>query len=212
MRAVIFDWDGVLADSGELYFLAYAKICEIYKKRLPIDSKEGFRRWYNPAWENNYLEMGFTKEEISKALMATFQYVDYDQAAIYPHTAEVLEYLHAQNIPMAILSTTPEETIRRRLRQEGLEQYFTVISGYGGDSSKDKRLAQLMEKLHCSGGIMIGDTHLDIQAGKANKLKTIGTGYGWITPERLQVSNPDALVNSPDQLLGSIKQILSSLE
>lgn len=212
MRAVIFDWDGVLADSGEMYFLAYAKICEIYHKRLPVDSLEGFRRWYNPAWENNYLEMGFTREEIPEALAATFRFVDYDRVAVYPHTDEVLEYLQARNIPMAVLSTTPEDTIRRRLRQEELERYFTLISGYGGDSSKDRRLARLLKELRCSRGIMIGDTHLDIRAGRVNRLKTVGTAYGWITPERLQSSNPDVLVLSPDRLLESVQQLLTSIE
>ena len=212
MRAVIFDWDGVLADSGEMYFLAYAKICELYKKRLPIDSKEGFRRWYNPAWENNYLEMGFTRDEISEALAATFRFVDYDRVAVYPHTDEVLKYLHDRDIPMAVLSTTPEETIRRRLRRENLERYFTLIYGGEGDSSKDRRLARLLEDLRCSGGIMIGDTHLDIQAGRVNRLKTVGTAYGWITPERLQAANPDVLVLSPDKLLESVQQLLTSIE
>lgn len=207
MKTVLLDWDGVLADSTAMYYDVYCKLCTHYRKYLPIHSVAEFRSWYNPAWENNYLEMGFTLDDLP--IIADFIHanINYDPIAIYAGTKEVLQDLSA-SYTLAIVSTTPSATIRTRLQQESLDQYISYISGEGTKSDKAERIASTLELLHCQQAVMVGDTPLDIVAGKANNLPTIGATYGWITPERVRQSQPSALINDISELPDAVRSLL----
>lgn len=209
MKAVLLDFDGVLVDSATLYLDLYREACRRWGKTLPIDSLEEFRRWYNPRWEQNYYEMGFSEEEFQGVLAWSVGHLDYMKARLYPGVAETLRSL-AADFPLAVVSTTPSELIRRRLAQEGLDTLMTLVKG-GDDglSEKVEKIRDTLRHLEVGAGVMVGDTPLDVEAGRENGLGTVGVTYGWCTRERVHESRPDLVIHDPSGLETAIREVLA---
>ncbi len=207
MKAVLFDWDGVLVDSTVMYYEIYCQLCEHYDKYLPIHSVEEFREWYNPAWENNYFEMGFTRDDLPMVSDFVHEHIDYAPLQIFPGVPEVLADL-ATTYKIAIVSTTPKEAIWNRLEADNLGRYIDFITGNDGVSEKTAKIANTLQLLGCKEAVMVGDTPLDISSGQANSLPTVGTTYGWVTPHRIHEAKPSLVVDSARDLGRAIRSLL----
>lgn len=205
---MFLDWDGVLVDSLAIYFQLYQDLCRDYRKVLPIADLVGFRGWYEPRWEINFEAMGFSPVEFAEVLAGYEARLDYDQCRLFEGAAAMVKSL-AADCPLAIVSTAPSRAIRARLAREGLADCVgLVIGGDDGTSDKVERLAQAMASLRVGGGVMVGDTTVDIEAGKANGLTTIGVSYGWFSPERIRATEPHEIVDEPGLLEASIRRRL----
>jgi len=62
--------------------------------------------------------------------------------------------------------------------------------------------------LGASGGVMVGDTPLDVTSGEANGLLTVGVTYGWCAPQRVQQAAPERLVGSSLDLEAAIRDLM----
>lgn len=207
-KAVLLDWDGVLCDSVSLYLDLYAEACRRYAKVLPISGLDEFRAWYNPRWEDNYYQMGFTEAEFQEVLKFAESYLDYSKAPLYPGIDALLESL-AADWPVAIVSTTPSFLIKARLEAEGLHGHFTYfMGGEDGNSDKVEKIATTLKDMGVDHGVMVGDTPLDIDCGRANGLATVGVTYGWVTPQRVLDARPDRVVESPEGLESAIRSLM----
>lgn len=209
MKAILFDFDGVLVDSATLYLDLYREACRRWNKILPIDSVEEFRDWYNPRWERNYYEMGFSEEEFQEVLRWSVEHLDYGKARLYPGVAETLRSLAAE-YPLAVVSTTPSALIRDRLRQEGLDTLMTLIKG-GDDglSEKIEKVRDTLRHLQVAKGVMVGDTPLDVEAGRENGLGTVAVTYGWCAHQRVHDSRPDLVIGDPSGLESAVREVLA---
>ncbi len=208
MRAILLDWDGVLVDSVELYLDLYREVCRRWGRTLPIATVEEFRHWYNPHWEQNYYQMGFTPDELQQVMRFSRKHLDYGKVGFFPGIPEALRSL-AIDYPLAIVSTTPAALIRSRLEAEGLADRVTHITGGDdGCSEKVEKIRQTMEGLGMDSGAMVGDTPLDIEAGRRNGLSTVAVTYGWCTAERVRGVAPDRLVEAPGDLETILRELL----
>ncbi|MBS2033519.1 HAD family hydrolase [bacterium] len=252
MKAILLDWDGVLCDSRSLYYDLYIEAARLWNKKLPIASMAEFLEWYNPRWEENYYEMGFSVKEFEEVQVWADQWLDYAKAPLFPGIADNLRRW-SQVAPLAIVSTTHSQLIRQRMRQElhlqtvvlghqgqgqpdsgpaphppvvavrgeptgspeqallakaqeaGLDSYFKHFTGgEDGSSAKREKVARTLQILEASGGVMVGDTPLDVDAGQFNGLKTVGVTYGWVSPARVRQAGPDILVDRPEDLYQAV--------
>ncbi|MBI3925191.1 MAG: HAD family hydrolase [Armatimonadetes bacterium] len=209
-RAVLLDWDGVVSDSLPLYIEFYREVCRRYSRPLPVETVEEFRDWYEPRWERNFYETGFSEQDFRDILKLGETLLDYSRVPLFANIPEMLRRL-ASEWPVAIVSTCPTPMIRKRLAQEGLEGLFARIVGSDdGSTEKASRVTRTLESLRAEEGVMVGDTPLDIEAGHANGLGTIGVTYGWATARRVEAAGPCALVHRPADLEGTIREVLGS--
>ena len=206
MKAILLDWDGVLCDSVSLYYDLYVKACQLWNKPFPVSDIEHFRNWYDPRWEKNYYELGFSEAEFLEVVAWSEKHLDYTRAQLFPGVAENLA-LWAQSAPLAIVSTTPSTLIRARLGD--LCRYFQHFKG-GEDGSSEKRqkVADTLKLLGVRAGVMVGDTPLDVDAGQFNGLNTVGVSYGWVTQQRIREANPTRLVDDPADLGAAVLSCL----
>lgn len=211
MNCILFDWDGVLADSQRLYYELYVAVGRHYGKPLPIASEQEFRDWYEPRWEENYYQMGFTPEELPAALEWAIQWLDYSKVELFPPVPAMLRALGAE-YPMAIVSTTPSPMIRARLQAAGLDGIFRQITGgEDGSSEKVEKIELTLERLGTRRGVMVGDTRLDIEAAAHHGLATIAASYGWQSPARVLAAGPTYEAARPEALEGVVRQALTEL-
>ena len=209
-KAILLDWDGVLCNSLELCYEFYKVNCERFKHALPIHDVDQFRAWYNPEWQENFYEMGFTREEFALVSKDWEDSLQYSRAGFFEDVKENLERW-SRDYSLAIVSTTPSWMIRDRLAQDGLEGFFQVFTG-GEDGIMQKRdkVKNTLDLLEAIEGVLVGDTPLDIDAGAFHGLKTIGVTYGWVTPERIRAANPTRIVEEPSDLYQAVLDLIQS--
>jgi HAD superfamily hydrolase (TIGR01509 family) len=128
------------------------------------------------------------------------------KATPLPNVHQTLKTL-AQTMPLALvtLRSIPKKQITKELAQHKLLQYFqTVITTM--DVKKPKPYPDAIIKAaqqlgtapnHCA---VIGDSTVDIQAGKAATAKTIAVLTGLYTQKELQKENPDLIIKNINHL------------
>ena len=208
---VIFDFDGVLANSAPQFLELYKKICIKHDKPFPLKTTDDFRNWYDSRWENNYYRLGFKKEDIPRILELEKEFLDYNKIKLYEGIKEILLSLY-ENYNLAIASTTPSYKIKKKLEEENLVELFSIISGGDdGSSEKVKKIKKVLDYFEVSAKkcIMIGDTVMDITSAKELGVKCIGLTCGWNTRKRLEEAKPYLIFDNHQKMLPAIRYILS---
>jgi len=114
---------------------------------------------------------------------------------LYPGVAETLERLRDR--PIATMSTRRREEARHMLEVAGIDRYFRAIVG-GDEVARPKPNPDL--PLHAARALrvppsraaVVGDSPVDIEAGRGAGTRTIAATYGYGEVRALRAANPDA--------------------
>jgi len=123
-----------------------------------------------------------------------------------PQVHETLETL-SKNYPLALVTLrhTPKKRIIKELHQLKLLKYFTTVVT-AKDVTKPKPNPEAIIKAakqlgtptkHCA---IVGDSIVDIKAGKAAKTKTIAVLTGLYTKKELEKQKPNIIIENINQL------------
>ena len=122
---VIFDMDGVLFDSESVYIEGYVKYASQYpdirETSLSCVGANGIRT--REIFLEKYGE-DFPFDEYYRKVKA---YVQSHTIPLKPYVDDILDHLQRMGVPVALASSTREETVRRMLDGAGLTAYFTAI-------------------------------------------------------------------------------------
>lgn len=208
--AVIFDWDGVIADSLDLFYDIYVKTCARFGLHLPVSSPATFRGWYNARWEQNFLDMGVSAAHLDEVLDHARSQADYTNVQLYPDVVAAIREL-SPRIRVGIASTTDAALIRGKLAREGLLDLFgVVVGGEEGGSDKIARYGDALVALGADGvaSVGVGDTPLDVHCARHWGMGTVGVTYGWNDEARVAEAAPDRLVHHPADVEAAIRALL----
>jgi HAD superfamily hydrolase (TIGR01509 family) len=214
IRALCFDVDGTLSDTDDLYAQKVARFLPRFLFRDPMHTARRFVMWVE-APGNALLGLA-DRIGIDDEMVAVINWLSRHRKwhskkfLLIPGVDEMLRRLHGR-YPMAVVSARDQAGTMRFLEQFDLVKYFDfVITGLSAEHTKpypDPVLlaAQKMDvdPEHC---VMIGDTTVDIRAGKSAGAQTVGVlcGFGE-EPELLQLGADLILPDTPkvaDVLLG----------
>jgi phosphoglycolate phosphatase len=122
-----------------------------------------------------------------------------DQTQLYPNVKEALNILSWANL--AVVSNKPERFCRRILEGLGVAGCFRII--LGGDSTQTQKpapapLLKAMDFCRVAPleTVMVGDSPVDIAAGKAAGVATCGVLGGFRPKEHLLAANCDLIIGS----------------
>jgi beta-phosphoglucomutase family hydrolase len=134
IAAVIWDMDGVLADTAPHHLLAWQ---ETFAKRGINFTEADFKRGFgirNDAIIKNTLGEQLTEAEIetiAREKEATFRRIIGKDVKPLPGALELLQALYDQGIRMAIASSTTIENIHLIIGSLGIKKYFkAVVTGH----------------------------------------------------------------------------------
>jgi len=205
LRAVLFDIDGTLLDTRDAWVAAFdAGLAAIRKTSM---SGSEAAQWIGTPIEVIYAERcGLAGDELAKAVRE-FQRVEaesvHEGMRAYPGIREALASLAAWKL--ATVSNKRRDTSVEALRATGLLPFFAVV--LGGDSVPHKKPApDPILKAASALGVqptecaVVGDTEVDVRAGKAAGARTIGVTWGYGTRARLEDAGVDYLIETPDAL------------
>ena len=197
----LFDFDGVLADSLDLYAGAVARCLERIGTPIIKDRED-----YLALFEGNFYESmaarGVDLAAFAQAAKEIMPGIDYDAMRPFDGLLPVLDSLKKDRL-LAVISSNGSKTIRKMLDRFGFSPYFEEILGSDFLFSKKEKIDHALAKYGISPQrtFYIGDTTGDIVEARAAGIRTVAVTWGWHDRERLAASRPDFLVDTPEGLL-----------
>lgn len=198
---LIFDLDGTLIDSKKdiavslNYALEREGFATLPEKKIEEMVGHGAKTLVRDA-------LGNPSDEALGRVFLTFwnYYHDHllDQTQLYPGVAEFLETF--DRLPMAVVTNKPELFSQKILEGLGIRSRFRWL--IGGDTLPIHKpdpevFAPIFRDLGGPvAGVMVGDSHVDIECGRAAGLKTCAVSYGFRPRHELLAYQPDFMIDS----------------
>ena len=210
-KAVLFDLDGTLTDSGE--GIINCAIFAMEKLGVPVPPREKMGVFVGPPLWDTFRDFGVPSNRLDEAVdIFRSRYVPIGkfENIPYPGIREVLEALRNQGRKLYVATSKPEVTAREILDHFDLSKYFTEICGATIDksrSAKEEVIAHLLSLDGCQeNSVMVGDTAFDVIGAAAHGIPTIGAAWGYGKTEDMVSAGAAAIAQSPEDLLRIIEE------
>ena len=204
VKAVLLDFDGTIVDSmrvihkvlnqtlrgyglpeiepnilGEMAGQPLASILKKLTPEVSEDVVEGVRE----KFYRRYLE------------------VSLKETRPFPDTEKTLRYLNLKGFKVAVVTSTPRKPVLRELKRFNLKKYFDVLVTKE-DVKNFKPSPEVVVKALARLGVenfeavVVGDSPMDVKAGKAAGTKTVAVATGLCGFERLTKEKPDFTIKN----------------
>lgn len=213
IRVAIFDFDGVIVDSGGDIADAVNYTLERYNRQiLPTEevlklvgfgSKTLIKKVF-PDVENNELF-----EEIYSTYYDYYMAHCVNKTVLYDGVQEIFDSLKENKIDIAIMTNKPEGLTKTILDKLDAKKYVSCVVGPESISAlkpDPEGIEMILEQFECEpeNAIMVGDSYTDIIAGRAAETWTCAVTYGIGDTRRLLESEPDFTIDSIKDLLENL--------
>ena len=205
-KAIFFDLDGTLTDSGE--GIINCAILALEHFGLPVPSRDAMRIFVGPPLDQSFIKHGVPADKADEAIRvyrSRYTTVGKFENFPYPGIREMLEQLKDQGHRLFVATSKPEGMSVEILEKFELAPFFELICGATLDGSRSKMedvIAYLLEKTgNMENVIMVGDTKFDVLGAKEHGIPTIGVSWGYGTVEDMVNAGAAAIADTPAQLL-----------
>jgi phosphoglycolate phosphatase len=126
--------------------------------------------------------------------------------SVYPGVAAMLDGLRDMGFAMHIATSKRRDFAERVIDYLGLRSYVRGVYGAepaGGLDHKQDLLAHILtvEHIEAADCVMLGDRLHDIEAARANAIRSIGALWGYGGREELENAGADAIAATPGDVL-----------
>ena len=214
IKALCFDVDGTLSDTDDLYAQKVAQYLPRFLFPDPIHTAKRLVMWIESP--GNAL-LGFADTiGIDDEMVAVIDWINRHRTSplkkflIVPGVEDMLKEMQGR-YPMSVVSARDEKSTMRFLTQFDLCQYFEVIiTGLSAPHTKPypDPIFLAAQKMGVSPQecLMIGDTTVDMRAGKAAGAQTLGVLCGFGEEDELRQLGADHILPSTGDLTGLFNQ------
>lgn len=202
MRLLIFDFDGVIADTFADMLKFAQEICDelgVLHSVLPSDLRElevmSFTT-FGRACEVPEIHTS----EFARRCVRKFAQKE-TPPAIFDGLAGVIRGL-AQEYILVIVTGNTAENVNVFLVHHGLQDCFRMVYGVDIPASKARKI-QMAQKRFETGSesvYFVGDSLGDLHAAREAGVKSVAVGWGHQSLDMLVGGRPDATVHSPAEL------------
>ena len=202
LKAVIFDFDGTLADTRHIVYETYHRLAD--KHGLKKLSFEEMKEMKALSIKERFKSSGVPMFKVPQlAREAQLIYGEFmDLAAPYPEIDELLQALKKQGLLLFIISSNSVNNIKGFLTAHNLE-LFDQVSSSSGIFGKHRAINRILEEhgLQKEEAVYVGDEVRDIIACKKAPVRIIAVSWGYDDLSLLEKSRPDFLVNHPSKII-----------
>jgi beta-phosphoglucomutase len=211
IRAVVFDFDGVIANSEPLHFKAFRDVlagegislteADYYTRYLGYNDERAFQEIgaeHGRRWDDGTVVLLIARKA------SIMEEIEQHASILFPGAREAIEQL-ARHCPLAIASGALRAEIERRLQREQLAAHFTVIVG-GDDGVASKpapdpylRAVERLGAIHTSSApllpsqcVAVEDSPWGLESAGGAGLRTIGITH---TYRREALARADAIID-----------------
>jgi HAD superfamily hydrolase (TIGR01509 family) len=225
LRAIVFDFDGVIANSEPLHFRAFRDV--LAEQGVDLTERAYYDRYLGFDDRGVFATIGFERgRSWSTADVAGFiarkavrlEEIERDVSVIFPGAADAIRRAAAA-MPIAIASGALGPEIRRILDHAELTPYFAaIVSAEDTPASKpapdpyQKAVGLLAARmndasLRASDCVAIEDSRWGLESARAAGLRTVGVTSSY---DAAELSQADLIIPSLVELdLGELHRLLS---
>jgi HAD superfamily hydrolase (TIGR01509 family) len=204
-EAVIFDWDGTLADTRQVVVSSFQKALselhckisdEFIERRIGIGSAETFIEILQSA--KTSFDETLIKSLVEKKIQNEIEMSE--KVKLFAGSLDLLQSLH-DKVKLGLASMNNHEVIKHMLQRASLQRFFEAVLT-AEEISNPKPNPEIFLKCalelrsrpdKC---VVIEDSIFGVKAAKKAKMGCIAVLTGVYSQEELKKANPDAIVES----------------
>lgn len=226
-ESVIFDLDATLINLGEHvdWRRAQSEIARAYaslgcsQEDVEACSSKGLFGMLEELWEINRAELGSVKANLIQneayAILQGYEERGVPSCSLMPGCRETLDWLESKGVPMGICTSNSQEVAGQALKVLGLDTFFKAVVGRNTAHRMKPHPDQLKacyEALRAGPdrGVVVGDSHKDVLAGKALGSYTIVIPVYFTRLDKVKEAGADLIIGSLAELpeaLAGIKRL-----
>lgn len=209
-KAILFDLDGTLTESGE----GITKCVQYALEKLgkPESDLKKLEVFIGPPLMEQFMKYAGLDEETARRAVEYYR-ERYSTTGIfenrpYPGVEEMLQELKRKKYLLAVASSKPEYFVKQILDYFHLTDYFDEIVGSelnGSRTNKTEVIEETLRRLgldkHREQVIMVGDKEHDVLGARAAGLECVAVSYGYGTEEEITAAQPLQTVSSTEEIL-----------
>ncbi len=210
IKAIIFDLDATLINFGEYidWRTAQRHIYEEYvnhgcnESTVQLYNSHGLFNLLNAMHDNIILTKGIaeacTIQENVFSIIDKFE-LDGLKCGLMPGAHEALEWLDSNDITMGICTSNSTKIAEKILENLKLNQFFSSVIGRTVGLKMKPSPEQVLKcfnmlKIIPGQGVMVGDSHNDVLAGKAAGARTIAVPVYFTRINEMNAAKPDLII------------------
>ena len=209
IKAIIFDFDGVITESNNIKANGYLELFAEFPEAIP-EFKEYHRNHFG-AFRNEKIRYFYAEilgQELTpeKSGELVHKYADavFGQMVTAPYVKGIIDFLeqNKEQYRFFIVTGCPTEEVKEVARQRGIAHYFRAIYGSPKDKAENIRGLLLEHKLKNKEVIFIGDTESDWEYAARTRVPFVAR----LTPES------GCLAQSYPYIIKDMTELTSAIE
>ena len=200
-HAVVFDFDGTLADTFPRLAALMPRMARELRFRDPGPDGLQALRELSMRQILSYLEIPWWKVPLVLWRARSLLKAEGDDIELFPGIADLLGALDAAGMEWGILTTNGLDVVRTTLRRAGAPEPGWLETGLGL-SAKSRRLKRMANVLGVTMDrlLLVADEVRDVEAARNAGVPMIGVAWGYNTREALERAGVDRVVESVARL------------
>jgi HAD superfamily hydrolase (TIGR01509 family) len=209
LAAVLFDWDGTLANTAEASFRCYEKLFSGYG--IAFD-RDAFARTYSPNWHLTYSALGLPEDRWPEADGRWLEHYGAEEVRLIEGARDVLERVREAGLVSALVTSGDRVRVDRELRRLEVAPFFRVVVCAEDIVHRKPHPEALLLALQRIGveparAAYVGDSPEDVRMAQAAGVWAVGVPGAFPNREALAAAAPDllapTLAAAVDSLLGA---------
>ena len=207
IKAVIFDWNGVITDSLRLDYSIFMEEMKNSRVKTP-----GTMKFYRTLYDGNIFdkltELGIEFHKDGDRVYKELFIKGLDKAPIFPGVKMILEKLH-ERYTIAMITSNYSSVVAKFNEKYGTGRLFDMVLTSDVNRYKEENIKMFLKKfsLKKSEVMFIGDTAADIAACKNSGLRIIAVTWGYHKKSRLKKEKPDFIADKPEDIIKILEKI-----
>ncbi len=214
-KAILFDLDGTLTDSGEgiMKSVQYA----LEKIGHPEPDYTNLRSFVGPPLAAQFMQYAGIDEETAglavKYYRERYAPVGIFENEVYDGVEDMLRRLSRKGYRLGVASSKPEPFVNKVLEHFGILKYFEAVVGSTMDGARSAKSEVIEEALVRLGleeeresVALVGDKNYDVFGAREAGMECLAVSYGYGSVEELRDASPLKIVSSPEEVVYFFRQ------
>ena len=206
-EAVLFDFDGTIADTGEGIFnsVQYA----VNSLGFEPLSEDVLRTFIGPPIYDSFKrELDITDEQAHFAVekyREIYAVKGIYEFRLYDGILELFGELKENGVRIAVASAKPERFVRKLLAHIGIEDYFSFVSAPADDKADQSKVGLINKAVEGmnvdkSTVLMVGDRHFDVNGANGAGVDSVGVTFGYGSRKELENAGATFIATCVDDI------------
>ena len=197
-RAILFDWDGTLADTAEATYRCYERMFREFDVAFDRDV---YARTYSPNWYDTFRSLGLPEHRWAAADERWLLHFADETIALMNGALELVQQLRTDGVDVAVVTSGSRDRVTREMHHHGIAPLLSA-SVFGTDVVHKKPHPEALLRCLDTLGVgaedaaYVGDSPEDVRMAKAAGVFAIAVPGGYPNRDALMAAQPDAFAGA----------------